>query len=54
MDLSAETGEETRTLLGDFYRSVLTAVEQAVKAVRDNDQQAAESVVLMMIQNIWH
>ena len=44
---SGQTGEETRQMLLELYESTLTAVELTVKAVRDNDQQAAESVVMM-------
>jgi phosphate:Na+ symporter len=44
---SGQTGEETRQMLLELYQSTLAAVELTVKAVRDNDQEAAESVVMM-------
>jgi phosphate:Na+ symporter len=44
---SGQTGDETRQMLLELYESTLTALELTVKAVRDNDQQAAESVVMM-------
>ena len=44
---SGQTGDETRQMLIDLYESTLTALELTVKAVRDNDQHAAESVVMM-------
>ena len=34
-------------MLVELYDSVVEAVEYAVRAVRDNDQQAAESVLMM-------
>ena len=46
-DLKSKPGEETRKMLVDFYTSVVKSVELAVQAVRDNDQRAAESVLMM-------
>lgn len=45
--LTVVTGEETRQLLTGLYESVIEAVEQVVHAVRHNDQQAAEAVLMM-------
>jgi len=47
VDISASTGEETRELLLELYTMVYRSVEMMTKAVRDNDQRAAESVMLM-------
>ena len=44
--LSSTSGEETRALLRELYLTVVAALEQGVKAVRDNDQQAAEAVLM--------
>jgi phosphate:Na+ symporter len=33
--------------LGEIYLSVVAAFEHAVKAIQDNNQQAAESVLMM-------
>ncbi len=44
---SGQTGDETRQMLLELYESTLAALELTVKSVRDNDQQAAESVVMM-------
>ena len=46
-DLTSASGEETRRLLGDLYLTVLKAVELTVKAIRDDDQKAAESVLML-------
>ena len=45
--MTSRSGEETRELLLEFYTTISTSVEMAVQAVRDNDQQAAESVLMM-------
>ena len=45
--MTSRSGEETRELLQEFYTTISTSVEMAVQAVRDNDQQAAESVLMM-------
>ncbi|MCP4289251.1 MAG: Na/Pi cotransporter family protein [Gammaproteobacteria bacterium] len=45
--LSIRSGEETRELLVNLYSTVSQSVEFAVKAVRDNDQRAAESVLML-------
>jgi phosphate:Na+ symporter len=46
-DLNLKASEETRTLMMEVYDSVLKSVELTVQAIRDNDQHAAESVLLM-------
>jgi len=46
-DLKSAPGEETRKMLVDFHKTVLESVELAVGAIRDNDQRAAESVLMM-------
>lgn len=45
--LKLVSGEETRAMLIEMYDSTLKAVELAVQAIRDNDQNAAESVVML-------
>ena len=45
------SGDKTRELLLEFHTTISKSVEMAVQAVRDNDQRAAESV-LMMKDNI--
>jgi len=45
--LSISSGEETRELLVKLYTTVSQSVEFSVKAVRDNDQRAAESVLML-------
>jgi phosphate:Na+ symporter len=45
--MTSRSGEETRELLLELYTTVSTSVEMAVQAVRDNDQQAAGSVLMM-------
>jgi phosphate:Na+ symporter len=47
VDLRTRPGDETRAMLLELYESVVKSVELTVQAVRDNDQQAAESVMLM-------
>ena len=46
-DLQSRSGDETRKLLQELHISVVKSVELAVQAIRDNDQQAAESVLMM-------
>lgn len=46
-DITSASGEQTRAMLGEIYLSVVAAVEHAVKAIQDNDQQAAESALMM-------
>jgi phosphate:Na+ symporter len=46
-DLKSAPGEETRKMLVDFHTTVVKSVELAVRAIRDNDQRAAESVLMM-------
>lgn len=44
---TARSGDETRGLLLEFYSTVLSSVEFAIRAIRDNDQRAAESVMML-------
>jgi phosphate:Na+ symporter len=46
-DVTSTAGEETDRLLGELHATVVKTVELAVRAIRDNDQQAAESVLTM-------
>ena len=46
-NIKSVSGEETRAMLTELYDSTLQSVELAVKAIRDNDQNAAESVVIL-------
>ncbi len=46
-DLNLKASEETRTLMMEVYDTVLKSVELTVQAIRDNDQHAAESVLLL-------
>jgi phosphate:Na+ symporter len=46
-DVTSTPGEETRGLLQELHATVARSVELAVQAIRDNDQQAAESVLTM-------
>jgi phosphate:Na+ symporter len=46
-DLNLKASEETRTLMMEVYDTVLKSVELTVQAIRDNDQHAAETVLLM-------
>ena len=41
------SGDKTRELLLEFHTTISKSVEMAVQAVRDNDQRAAESVLIM-------
>ena len=45
--MKSRSGDETRELLVAVYTTVTRAVELAVQAVRDNDQRAASSVLMM-------
>ncbi len=45
--VNTASGEETREMLIELYTSVLKSVELTVQAVRDTDQLAAESVLVM-------
>ncbi|MGB5834952.1 MAG: Na/Pi cotransporter family protein [Thiohalocapsa sp.] len=45
--LKGQTGSETRQMLIELYEATVESVERAVQAVRNDDQQAAESVVMM-------
>jgi phosphate:Na+ symporter len=45
--LSGKGSEETRQMLIELYESTLKSVELTVKAIRDDDQNAAEAVVMM-------
>ena len=46
-DIQSVSGDETRRMLRELHSAVVKSVEFAVQAVRDNDQQAAESVLVM-------
>jgi phosphate:Na+ symporter len=46
-DLNLKASEKTRALMMEVYDTVLKSVELTVQAIRDNDQHAAESVLLM-------
>ena len=46
-DLTSMPGEGTKRMLVDFHTTVVESVELAVRAVRDNDQLAAESVLML-------
>jgi len=46
-NIKSNSGDETRKMLQELYISVTKSVELAVQAVRDNDQQAAASVLMM-------
>jgi len=46
-EVQSAPGDETRRMLRELHTSVVKSVELAVQAVRDNDQQAAESVLIM-------
>ncbi len=45
--LGPTSGDETRAMLRQLYATVVEAVEQTVQAVANNDQNAAESVMLL-------
>ena len=46
-DLGASSGGRSQELLLGLYQAVAGAVELAVQAIRDNDQRAAESVMML-------
>jgi len=46
-EMSSISGDKTRELLLELYTSISKSVELAVQAVRDDDQLAAESVLMM-------
>jgi phosphate:Na+ symporter len=46
-EMTSLSGDETRELLLEVYTTVSSSVEMAVQAVRDNDQRAAESVMML-------
>ena len=46
-NLKMVSGEETRAMLIELYESTFQSVELAVRAIRDNDQRAAESVMML-------
>ena len=45
--LESFSGDKTRRMLAEFHATVTQSVELAMVAVRDNDQLAAESVLLL-------
>ncbi|MBA1444182.1 MAG: Na/Pi cotransporter family protein [Chromatiales bacterium] len=47
IDLDSESGEETRKMLAEFYTTIVESVDLTVQAIRDDDQRAAESVLMM-------
>jgi len=47
IDLKSVSGAETRAMLTELYDSTVKAVELAVQSIRDNDQHAAESVMML-------
>ncbi len=47
VNLKSVSGEETRAMLTELYDSTVKAVELAVQSIRDNDQHAAESVMML-------
>ena len=47
LDLEGKPSDVTRLLMTNLGDKVSAAVEQAVQAVRDNDQKAAENVILV-------
>jgi phosphate:Na+ symporter len=47
INLKSVSGEETRAMLTELYDSTVKAVELAVQSIRDNDQHAAESVMML-------
>ncbi len=49
-DVDSAAGDESRAMLEELYATVIKAVELTVKALRDNDQRAAESVLMMKNQ----
>ena len=51
-EVKSAPGDETRRMLRELHTSVVKTVGFAVQAIRDNDQQAAKSV-LMMKDTLW-
>jgi phosphate:Na+ symporter len=47
VELKTAPSEETRKMLIDFHTTIVKTVELTVQAIRDNDQRAAESVLMM-------
>jgi len=47
LDLSTATGEETKAMLTELHETVIKSVELTVQALRDTDQRAAESVMML-------
>ncbi|NOQ70090.1 MAG: Na/Pi cotransporter family protein, partial [Gammaproteobacteria bacterium] len=45
--MTSTSGDKTQKLLLAFYTTVSKSVEMTVQAIRDNDQRAAESVLMM-------
>ena len=45
--LDSRSSEKTRVMMIDVYSSVLTSVEQTVQAVKEKDELAAESVLML-------
>ena len=46
-NISVRSGEETRQMFIELYTTIADSVELSVTAVRDNDQHAAESVLML-------
>ena len=46
-DVKSASGDETREMLDAVYTTVTRSVELAIQAVRDNDQRAASSVLML-------
>ncbi len=49
-DVDSAAGDESRAMLEELYATVIEAVELTVQALRDNDQRAAESVLMLKVQ----
>ncbi len=49
-DVDSAAGDESRAMLEELYATVINAVELTVQALRDNDQRAAESVLMLKAQ----
>jgi phosphate:Na+ symporter len=47
VELKTAPSDETRKMLIDFHTTIVKTVELTVQAIRDNDQRAAESVLMM-------
>jgi phosphate:Na+ symporter len=48
--VDSAAGDESRAMLEELYATVIEAVELTVQALRDNDQRAAESVLMLKAQ----